>query len=418
MGEKNKSKRIANWSLGVMGAGFLATLPIDHSIAGKVMQGGFEAGLVGGLADWFAVTALFRHPMNIPIPHTALLPKNRERVTKAILHTVQNEWLTKDSIVSKVKNIPIADTIMQKVEEQLEKPETVSHIKKLALYAVDEINTSQYEEQIEVWAKQMLHDFDERPLLREGIDKVLEHKVEEKVYAFLLQTVSKKVTEEETKEKITKMILDAIEKKSNNKLYGIAIKPLMNMIGEKKLKEIVDSAIVEMIDNLNDENSENRQNILAYLRKQMTDIKENEAVFTKLHTMKEEWVASYDIKPHIQSILSKAKENIVKKVEDEAWLTAHVLPKIKSAVTRIKENQETMNKMDDWIKAQLVSIVEKNHEKIGQLVQDNIDKLSTDEITAMLEDKLGKDISWIRVNGALCGCLIGLGLTAIKIFAG
>lgn len=418
MEEKNKSKRIANWSLGIMGAGFLATLPIDHSIAGKVMQGGFEAGLVGGLADWFAVTALFRHPLNIPIPHTALLPKNRERVTKAILHTVQNDWLTKESIVSKVQNIPIADTVMEKVEEQLAKPETLSHIKQIAIYALNELDTSQYEEQIEAWAKQMISNFDERPILKDGVDKLLEHQVEEKVYAFLLQTVSKKVTEEETKEKITKMILDAIEKKSSSKLYGLAIKPLMNMVGEKKLKEIVDNAIVEMLENLSDENSENRQNILAYLRKQMMGVKENEAVFTKVRGMKEEWIASYDMKPHIQSMLSKAKETIIKKAEDEEWLQQHVLPKLQQTVVRIKGNKETMKKMDDWIKAQLVEIVEKNHEKIGQLVQDNIDKLSTDEITEMLEDKLGKDISWIRVNGALCGCLIGLGLTAIKLIAG
>ncbi len=77
-----QTKYIAGISLGVMGVGFAASIPFQGTIAGEIIQGGFEAGLVGGLADWFAVTALFRHPMGIPIPHTALLPKNRKRVTK------------------------------------------------------------------------------------------------------------------------------------------------------------------------------------------------------------------------------------------------------------------------------------------------------------------------------------------------
>ena len=63
-------------SLGVMAAGFGATFPLAHLPGVSVLHSGFEAGLVGGLADWFAVTALFRHPLGIPIPHTALLKKN------------------------------------------------------------------------------------------------------------------------------------------------------------------------------------------------------------------------------------------------------------------------------------------------------------------------------------------------------
>ena len=69
-----QTKYIAGISLGVMGVGFAASIPFQGTVAGDYTRG-FEAGLVGGLADWFAVTALFRHPMGIPIPHTALLPK-------------------------------------------------------------------------------------------------------------------------------------------------------------------------------------------------------------------------------------------------------------------------------------------------------------------------------------------------------
>src|SRR4051812_24890957 len=58
----------------------------------SIVAAGFEAALVGGLADWFAVTALFRHPLGIPIPHTAIIPHRREKIIESIVSMVQNEW--------------------------------------------------------------------------------------------------------------------------------------------------------------------------------------------------------------------------------------------------------------------------------------------------------------------------------------
>ncbi len=70
-----RNKQLGNLSLAAMATGFIATLPVTGTYTGALLQAGFEAGVVGGLADWFAVTALFRHPLGLPIPHTALLPR-------------------------------------------------------------------------------------------------------------------------------------------------------------------------------------------------------------------------------------------------------------------------------------------------------------------------------------------------------
>ena len=99
------SRKIAIYSLIIMGVGFIATIPFKGPILVDLLHGGFEAGLVGGLADWFAVTALFRHPLGIPIPHTALLPNNRNRVTSGLVSMLKKDWLSKESILEKVKNI-------------------------------------------------------------------------------------------------------------------------------------------------------------------------------------------------------------------------------------------------------------------------------------------------------------------------
>jgi uncharacterized membrane-anchored protein YjiN (DUF445 family) len=150
MERKANSKKIANWSLGIMGVGFMATLPINDSIAGKLLQGGFEAGLIGG----FAVTALFRHPLNIPIPHTALLPKNRERIIGTILHVLENEWLTKESIVNKIKHVQIAQLLLDKVETELQRNEMKKQLQKAIIYLAGNMDINPFKPQLELWAKE------------------------------------------------------------------------------------------------------------------------------------------------------------------------------------------------------------------------------------------------------------------------
>ncbi|MGQ0438316.1 DUF445 family protein, partial [Bacillus sp. B-TM1] len=82
--------------------------------------------------------------------------------------------------------------------------------------------------------------------------------------------------------------------------------------------------------------------------------------------------------------------------------------------TTSEENPE-FNGQEDWLQKQVVKLVENNHSKIGKLVQENLDKLDDKTLIEMIENNVGKDLQWIRVNGAVCGFMIGLVLEGIKV---
>jgi uncharacterized membrane-anchored protein YjiN (DUF445 family) len=87
-----------------MGGAFLATHLVDRPGFGLgLLRAGTEAGLVGGIADWFAVTALFRHPFGLPIPHTAIVPKNQERIGQTLGRFVQRHFLTEEVLLRKLR---------------------------------------------------------------------------------------------------------------------------------------------------------------------------------------------------------------------------------------------------------------------------------------------------------------------------
>lgn len=84
-------------------------------------------------------------------------------------------------------------------------------------------------------------------------------------------------------------------------------------------------------------------------------------------------------------------------------------------VRRIGKEQEWIQASEERIRGTLIAFVESNHYRIGQLVKENLDQMDDASLVNMLEEKVGKDLQWIRVNGAVCGFVVGLVLTVIQM---
>lgn len=412
---KNKSKYIANISLGVMGIGFFSTLPFSDTLALKILQGGFEGGFVGAVADWFAVTALFRHPLGLKIPHTALLPNNRDKLTNALLNVAQNELLNKESIIEKTKKVHVTNIALAKIEAELEKESTKKYLKHALVLLSKEIE----KEKIEAITKNSLGDFitniDTKKIVSSLIDKSIESKYDEKIYTVVFNLIEKKISDREVKDKITEFVIKTIEKKAENNLFKFALKPLVS-VGRDKLTKTIDRAIDDILADLKDENSDNRKNILSYIQKELHNLKDNQSFLTELENKKNSFVEGEQFDKLNGQIADTIVNKINSLIEDDAFIDNKVLPFIKNIFNKVKNNQELIDKIENGIKNAFGQLIDNNHAQIGNLIKENVDKLSIDELTDMMENKIGKELSWIRVNGAICGFLVGLVLCCIKIF--
>src|SRR5437667_5459899 len=105
-------KVAATGLLVVMAAVFLSARALDHQYPALSYVKAFaEAAMVGGLADWFAVTALFRHPLGLPIPHTAIIPRNKDRIGQALARFLQENFLTPSVVARRMRNIDLASAV-------------------------------------------------------------------------------------------------------------------------------------------------------------------------------------------------------------------------------------------------------------------------------------------------------------------
>ncbi|RFU63852.1 DUF445 domain-containing protein [Peribacillus glennii] len=412
----NKSKHLAGISLAIMGTGFVATLPFQGNLAVDLLQGGFEAGVVGGLADWFAVTALFRHPMGLPIPHTALLPKNRKRVTKALVNTLENDWLSQESIQEKIKQIHISEKIISALEKQLHTDEVKKGLERIIKEVVRQIKPERFVPYIEEEIKKSLSTINVGSVMQQAADQALARKYEEKAFDAALQKAEEWLMDQHRRDQLGAFALRALNNIEGDGILQFALKSLQNLVNEEKLGKILQTLLLNIIYSLRYEKDTNRQAIMLQVRTMVRNLGENKPLVMEIENLTESLVSGWQPAGKIIEVLQKAQQRALEFAENGKLMDDYFLPFITGLLHDLKTDNTKMDKIENWVQEQITILIAANHSKIGKLVEENLDKLENETLIDMVENNVGKDLQWIRVNGAVCGFIIGLVLTGFKAF--
>jgi uncharacterized membrane-anchored protein YjiN (DUF445 family) len=412
---KKKSKHLAVISLAIMGVGFVATMPFGDSIWGRLLQGGFEAGLVGGLADWFAVTALFRHPLGIPIPHTALLPKNRQRITRGLVSTLENDWLSKESIQEKVKRIAFTKRLLPIVRKGVHSETIQTTGTALLVDAINRVDTEKVVPIIEKELKSSLSAIELKPIVHSIVGEVVKNQYDEKALDVLLNKGESWITKEETQYQLGSIAKNALDNIELDGILQFALKSFQSMINEEKLGSILQNLLLSITGRLRNEEDEYRLALVNGIRKELQGLEQNEELLEKLEAWKQKTINELNVTNKLTEIVDKMKAKVTVFIESPEFMKSYAVPYVESWLNALEKDAQRQEAIDTAIQKQIMSFVEENHSKIGQLVQENLDKLDDETLVDMMENNVGKDLQWIRVNGALCGFLIGIVLTVIKL---
>lgn len=407
-------KHTAAISLGIMAAGFAATFPVVGYGAGALLHGGFEAGLVGGLADWFAVTALFRRPLGLPIPHTALLPRNRDKVVRSLVSVMENEFLTKKSIKDKVNEYLAPERVVALAERHLD--DATRGVVALSDYILRRLPLDRV---VPVLARELegrIRGLDSAAALRIVRDETLSRGYEERALLFLLAKAEEVVARDEVQLELGNMASQALGSVQAKGLMGFAVNAFVGFMSEEKLGATLQNVILA---NLRDmqvfEEHPLRRLILAEMRKALENLPENEAVLKGLDAAKADLPQRLNLEAQLLGWSEELRQRAIAFVREERFAGEILRPALAGLVARYKEEPAELVPLLDWAKARISDFVEKNHSRIGLLVRENLDKLDNATLIEMIEDKIGGDLQWIRVNGAVCGFLIGIVLEGINL---
>lgn len=411
--EKAKgTRKIAKYSLIGMGAGFLATAPFQEVTWVELLHGGFEAGLVGGLADWFAVTALFRHPLGVKIPHTALLPNNRDRMTKAIVKVIKNDWLSKESIQEKVKAIRFSEKMIASIEKETGSEYAKKAVMKLIKDLIQYIDVEKMTPYVKKQLLTALSKIEMRKLLEIISDTLLNEEIDKKALNHILDKAEAWLKLEQTAVKLGTVSMNVLNKIEVDGFLQFALKSLQSILNEEKLGGIIQNLLLNVLRGLKQEGDPNREALLAYLQKEIREIGDNERLLHSVEKWKATLIENWEPDQMITDSLTQLKQSVIGMVEAEGFYEKNIIPFIHHLLDRLKEKKDVI---DQWFQGQIAILIENNHDQIGKLVQENLDKLDNETLIDMVENNIGKDLQWIRVNGAVCGFAIGIVLTTVQM---
>lgn len=405
------SRKIARYSLIIMGAGYIATTPFQGSLPLDLLHGGFEAGLVGGLADWFAVTALFRHPLGLPIPHTALLPNNRKRMTYALVSMLKNDWLSKESIQDKVKHIPFTEKLIPILGKEIQSDTFRKVLIKLIKQMIGYIDIEKITPFVAKKIKASLSGIDMSKILHLVSSELLNEEFDKKALDHILKKAEDWLGKKETSHRLGTVAMDVLSKIELEGMLQFAVKSIQSLLNEEKFGNIIQNLLLSVVNNLQNEKEPNREALILYIRKEIQGINHNRELLEGVEKWKKQLLTKWEPEATIEGSLKQIQQEALDFVEDEHFMDTYLTPMIHHVLDNIKENS---TRIDQWIQKQITVLIEKNHTQIGNLVQENLDKLDNETLIDMMENGVGKDLQWIRVNGAVCGFIIGLILTGVQ----
>lgn len=436
-----KQRYLANVMLGVSACLFLFAFYLKKTypdvLLGKMLLAISEAALVGGIADWFAVTALFRKPLGFPY-HTALIPRNRERLIQATAVMVESELLSKESIKQKIAQIRLTRLLIQWVDTKQGKTFFIKLLLRYTEGATEQVDTKSLSEKLERWLKTSLQSFNFSPwlkslgqyLIREKKDEVLLDKLLDQLHAWIEKPESRKALQN---------YLEQYIQPKGDSVGGFLKMLVMNAAQDMNAVNLADATVALQqevklsVEDLKSPNHPMRLWLLTQVREMIARMDQPGPWSDTLEGWKMAFIDRLDLAEFIEKMLQNLSETILQSGETSQELLARVqqdgsvkftveefiqfrkkapvLAFVLGQFERFWEIFKTDTARQDYVETYLqqliVHLLEREHTLIGQVAGEALAKLSDHDLVALVDEKAGDDLQWVRVNGSLVGGAVG-----------
>ncbi|WBX73226.1 DUF445 domain-containing protein [Tenacibaculum pacificus] len=421
-----KSPKKGALSLAIATSGMLLLLAgikseILTDTAWHIVLSGFEAAVVGGCADWFAVRALFAE---IPIPfikkHTNIIVKSRTKISNGIVDLVSNEWLSKESLSKKINSVAIADKILDTLKDDKNVSKIIHFLQDILLNFSKNTNFSELSPYLEKIFKKELDTIEIGKPLGIWLQKALKNKEHSELWKVALSSISKTINNNETREMLLKNVSkqsENIKKESTFKLLAVNT---AQKLGGLNNESITDKLIKSINDLLTEITKDKQHPLRKKLDNELLDFAKkleigNPKALASIKNIQKKLISNIESRIIVAELLNSAQNKLEIELNDNnSTLIQFIKQKANRVINDISKNTKLIEKANQNLKSVFISIINKNHHLIANTVSDSLEKLNNKDLVKQIEDKVGDDLQYIRLNGALVGGVVGMVLYIIK----
>lgn len=392
-----KHKRLATGLFFLMGAVYILMVYWQHQDAQPWMgyvEAFSEAGMVGALADWFAVTALFKHPLGLPIPHTNLIERKKNDLGQNLGKFVRDNFLNPQNIRPYIEKLNvvtwIAEWLAKPTSKEVLETEVVNLTKKIIL----DLEDSEVERFLAAKGADTLRGVDYQKITSAGVKYFVDNDEHTNLLEMLLPQIKMYITE--SREMIH-------ERLSDNR-------PFIAFLAGKKISKEVVEGLIKFIEEIQEDKSHFvRRKLTENLQDFSTDVVQSEKWKLKFDTLKNELITPESLKPYTDDAWKSIKEILLQNLENpDSQLKEYLGKNIEKLSDSLTHDQELGSRLNSWIRHFLYRMILKNREEVELLISRTVSGWEGKELSEKLELEVGKDLQFIRINGTLVGGLVGL----------
>jgi uncharacterized membrane-anchored protein YjiN (DUF445 family) len=362
-----------------------------------------EAAMVGGLADWFAVTALFRHPLGLPIPHTAIIPENKDRIADSLAGFLQSNFLTPQVVARRMAGLDVAGA----AGTFLASPRSGGEQGRLAAGAASlaaDILESLDREKLGGMAKQALRQQIDRVDLAPLLGQMLHAMIADGRHLPLIEALLAKTAQ--TLEANEALLRSLIHERAN------ALVRLVKL-DERLANTILDGIYKLLAEAVVHPDHPLRMKIVEGLEQLAHDLVEDEAMRARVESMKAEVLANPAFTDWLDALWERARVGLLAAVRGGTAggaLSGQIGVALADLGRALQTDRRLALLVNRFARRTLVGVASRYGSQIVQLVSETIRRWDARTVTARIEGAVGRDLQFIRINGTLVGGLVGLGL--------
>ena len=361
-----------------------------------------EAAMVGAFADWFAVTALFKHPLGLPIPHTAIIPKRKDDIGEGLGEFVQSNFLTGEVVAEKLQGVQMSRRLGLWLRERDNASSTVSEIA-VVITAVSDVLSE--DEDVRVMVDSLVRDRLSRvpvaPIVGRVIDAGMDGDHHHEMYNSVLKGAANFLDDNR----------DTFRRRLTNESPWWVPEPIDDRIFDK-----IYSAVMTFLREVDSNPQHHIKKDIDFRSREFAErLRSDERLIDEGERLKQELLDHPEFQAWTKDLWSSLQRGFGDATRAaDSDVRRRITDAVVTLADRLVEDEALQAKVDAWLQSIVVYLAEAGRGEIGALIANTVEGWDPNDTADRIELQVGRDLQFIRINGTIVGGLAGFTIHAIS----
>lgn len=370
-------------------------LPPEPAFWIGLLEAGSEAALIGGLADWFAVTALFRRPLGLPIPHTGLIPRNKDRIARRLGLFVTDNFLAPDLVHERLRGLQISGRVGLWLARPENARRAADHLTEMIPPLLAAVDDARLRALLQTALTRRLRAADLASLLRQALAVVPKDDYDALLTQALVAGREALAAHEDH--------IQALVSERNRWWMPKTI--------DRRVSRAIVRGVLDLLDELAQPGHPSRARLDAALIDLREKMEHDPAVHARLAELRDRLLGQ----PRVQAQMGRVWDELRRltaeaAVRPDSRLRLTLADGLRALGRHLVEDEATRRFLEDRLDGAVATVLVPWRREIGAFIEDVVRRWDATTVAERIELTVGKDLQYIRVNGTLVGALIGCAL--------